>query len=133
MATTSNMFEIESSELALTKTQLESVQEFAEHMVEDHTAAGEDMQAAVSEQGGVTVPTALDEKHAGMLSELEAASGEQFDQLYIQMQTQAHQEAVALFQSYSENGPDGEIKDFASDTLPTLEEHYDEITSIAVE
>lgn len=43
MAGSSNMFEIESSKLALETSQTQEVQEFAQQMIDDHTMAGEKM------------------------------------------------------------------------------------------
>jgi putative membrane protein len=45
------------------------------------------------------------------------------DQVFAQQQVQAHQEAIALFRAYSENGDNQELKQFAEESLPGLEEH----------
>jgi putative membrane protein len=126
MATVSNMFEIQSSQVALEKSEQEDVRTFAQHMVDDHTKAAEDMKAAAEADGMTSVPTELDEKHQGMMDQLNAASGEEFDQLYTQMQVQAHEEAVGLFKGFSQSGGDSQLQAFAEATLPTLEEHYAE-------
>jgi putative membrane protein len=34
-----------------------------------------------------------------------------------------HQQAVKLFQSYAQNGDDKQLKEWAQQTLPTLQEH----------
>jgi putative membrane protein len=128
-ATIANLFEIQSSQLALKNASRDDVKAFAQSMIDDHTKAGEDMKTAAGAQG-VTLPTDLDQEHADMLAQLQAASGDQFDQLYIQMQTDAHIKAVALFKGYSQNGGDGVLKDFASKVLPTLEHHYDMVLQL---
>src|SRR5690349_10191595 len=48
MAAGSNMFEIESSKLALQKASLQPTKDFAQHMIDDHTKAGEEMRAAAT-------------------------------------------------------------------------------------
>jgi putative membrane protein len=125
-----NMFEIESSKVALEKATSDDVKTFAQKMVDDHTKAGEEMKTAADSQGGITVPTELDDAHQQMLDQLNGASGDDFDQMYIQMQTDAHKQAVALFDAYSKNGEDGALKDFAGKTLPTLQEHYDMVQKL---
>jgi putative membrane protein len=45
------------------------------------------------------------------------------DQVFAQQQVQAHEEAIALFRAYSENGDNQELKQFAQKSLPDLEEH----------
>jgi putative membrane protein len=125
-----NMFEIESSKVALEKASSDDVKTFAQKMVDDHTKAGEAMKTAADSQGGITVPTELDDAHQQMLDQLNGAAGADFDTLYIQMQTDAHKQAVALFDAFSKNGEDGALKDFAGKTLPTLQEHYDMVQKL---
>lgn len=123
----SNTFEIESSQAAMEKTKNIEVSEFAETMIRDHTAAGEELQAAADEAEVVTpVPETLDARHEEMLEQLNTATGAEFDRLYIEMQVQAHQDAVDLFRSYAEQGHQEPLRDFAASTLPTLEEHLEQ-------
>ena len=124
MAAVSNSFEIESSNLALTKSTNEDVRSFAQRMLADHSDAAMKMKQAVeASKTGLSVPTGLDARHQTMLDQLSAADDSEFDAAYIAMQQKAHDEAVTLFTAYSKNGEDGPIKSFAADTLPTLEEH----------
>jgi len=124
MAAISNMFEIESSKLALKNSQDENVRNFAQMMVDDHSAAAEKMKAAVQKsEMDITIPMELDAKHQKMMDQLQSASGDDFNTQYLQMQSQAHDEAIALFTAYSKNGEEGPIKEFAAATLPTLKKH----------
>ncbi|NDW03320.1 DUF4142 domain-containing protein [Jiella pacifica] len=124
MAAVSNSFEVETSNLALIKSQDGNVRNFAQTMVDDHSTAGMKMKQAVQESDTeLSVPTGLDARHQEMLNQLSAADDSQFDAMYMDMQGQAHEEAVALFTAYSENGEDGPVKTFAANTLPTLKEH----------
>jgi putative membrane protein len=129
-AAMSNMFEIQSSQLALKQTQNKDVLDFANKMITDHTKAGQDMQAAAEKQQ-VTVPTQLDQTHQQQLQQLQGLKDQQFDQAYIQMQLAGHQQAVQLFQQYSQSGPDGDLKTFATQTLPTLQSHLDMIQKLS--
>lgn len=132
MATSSNMFEIQSSELALKKAQTEPAKAFAQHMIADHTKAGEEMKAAAG-AAKVTVPAELEEKHQAKIERLTGLDGMTFDKEYISEQVAAHEEAVALFEEYSSEGQDGPLKDFAAKTLPTLQGHLDEVQKLAGE
>jgi putative membrane protein len=122
-----NMFEIESSKLALEKASADDVKSFAQQMITDHTKAGEDFKAALEkvETTASTKPAgqAMDAKMQGMMDELKAASGDDFQARYIQMQAEAHKEAVALFTAYANSGDDPALKEFAKATLPTLQMH----------
>lgn len=129
-AAVSNLFEIQSSQLAQKQATADNLKSFADKMVADHTAAGEQMQTAAHTEK-VTVPTALDQLHMQQLSQLQGLSGQQFDQAYTQMQVTAHDDAVALFHAYSQSGQAGALKDFAAKTLPTLQMHQQLIHEIA--
>lgn len=99
MATSSNMLEIQSSEMALQRASSEDVKSFANQMVQDHTKASQEM-AAILQKKGMAAPAELDPKHMQMLQEL-ADDKANFDAAYVQLQQAAHEEAVALFTSYS--------------------------------
>ena len=47
-AAISNLFEIQSNQLALQKSQNEQVKKFAQMMVDDHTKAGEQLKSTLS-------------------------------------------------------------------------------------
>jgi putative membrane protein len=123
------MFEIQSSQLALTKSQNADIKAFAQKMVDDHTKAADELKTAAASQG-VTVPAAMDADSTVNLQKLQGASGADFDALYVQMQTDAHIAAVGLFAGYAQNGQAGPLKDYASKTVPTLKEHYDMVLKL---
>jgi putative membrane protein len=120
----SDMFEIESSQLALSKMPDADTKPFAEKMVQDHQSTSQDLKSLV-ETGKVkaTLPTTLDDKRRKMLDDLRAKNGKDFDQAYDHVQHQAHEEAVDLFQKYSENGDNPDLKAWAGRTLPKLKDH----------
>lgn len=58
------------------------------------------------------------------LQKLQAAQGTAFDRLYVDMvAVQAHAEAVALFNQQTSQGSDMEVRSFAAQKLPTLQQH----------
>lgn len=128
MATSSNMLEIQSSEMALQRASSEEVKAFANQMIQDHTKASAEM-AAVLQKKGMAPPTELDAKHKQMLQEL-ADNKSNFDQAYVELQRGAHEEAVGLFTSYGANPDDQDLGAFAQKTLPTLQMHLDHVTKL---
>jgi putative membrane protein len=131
-----NEFEVQSSKLAQQKSASADVKAFAAQMIKDHTKAGEDFKAAMS-QGQTTASIkpagpALQPKEQQMLGELKAASGKEFDAKYIRMQTDAHRQAVALFSTYANSGDDPAMKEFAKKTLPVLKMHEKHVKDLAV-
>ena len=120
----SDMFEIQSSQLALSKQADTDTKPFAEKMVQDHQKTSTELKALVD--GGkvkATLPSALDAEHQKMLDDLKAKSGKDFDQSYDQVQLKAHRDAVALFEAYAKGGDNDELKGWAGQTLPHLKEH----------
>ena len=118
------MFEIQSSQLALSKQADVDTKPFAEKMVTDHQKTSSELKSLIdSGKVNATLPTALDAQHQKMLDELKAKSGTDFDQSYDQIQVKAHQDAVALFEAYARGGDDPDLKSWAAQTLPHLKEH----------
>lgn len=126
-ATISDIFEVRSGKLAADKAKNEDVKDFGEQMVEDHSETTDELMELIQDENiDVQPPTELDEKHQANLDKLKNLSGAKFDQTYIPMQVLAHENAVNLFQDYSESGDNDPLKEWASDTLPTLKDHLEE-------
>lgn len=131
----SNRFEIASSELARDRAKDPRVVAFAEHMIEDHAKAGKEFAAARTEadvDSSMTTASTQDEPEAVRehLEALEALNGAEFDEAYVDLQIRAHEDAVELFRAYSLTGSDDDLRAFAEETLPTLEEHLAEVQQL---
>jgi putative membrane protein len=122
-AAISDMYEIEASKLAQSKATSGDAKTFAGRMIADHTKTTAQLKSLLSSKPGMKPPAAMDAKHKALISKLKAASGADFDNLYAAQQVNAHQTAVMLFTSESQNGKDADLKKFAADTLPTLQQH----------
>jgi putative membrane protein len=123
LAANSDMLEIQSSQLAATKSDNKD-KAFAEHMIKDHTATSQKVKALVdSGKVKATLPHTMDSAHQAKLDKLKAVSGKEFSKHYEEMQVSAHQDAVSLFERYGKGGDNAELKTFANDTLPKLQEH----------
>jgi putative membrane protein len=120
----SDMMEIQSSQLALSRQPDADTKPFAEQMVKDHEDTSRELESLVN-SGKVKgpLPKSLDADHQKKLDELKSKSGKEFDRAYDQMQLQAHEEAVALFEHYSQAGDNPDLKAWAAKTLPHLKEH----------
>lgn len=125
LAVQANLFELESSRLALTKTADPQVRGFAEKMIADHTQAGAALSQAAATAGyGGQLPTALDTDHAGKVSSLQNETGAEFDAAYLEAQGMAHEGAIQLFANCANSCDDAPaIKSFATTTLPVLQQH----------
>ena len=127
----SDMFEIQSGQLAAEKAETDDVQSFGKQMADDHTETSDDLkELSEDEDLKVELPSKLDDEHQAKLDKLKSHSGNQFDKEYVRMQIDAHQKAVALFESYAAAGENNNLKKWAGDTLPTLKEHLKEAQNL---
>lgn len=114
--------EIESSNLAVTRTGNEDVKQFAQQMVDDHTKAAKALKE-IADQAKLSLPTTLEQSDQDKLGELRSAPADSFDNLYLRTQIAMHERAVATFHAYAEKGDNEVLRAFAADTLPVLEAH----------
>ncbi|MDD4616982.1 MAG: DUF4142 domain-containing protein [Alphaproteobacteria bacterium] len=129
-ASVGNLFEIMSSEMAVQRSQNPQVREFAQRMVDEHTAVGNQLKAITSApNSGLPQPeTSLDANHQKMMDALSQAAD--FDKQYVDQQATAHDSTIALFTDYTKKGTNDALKRFASDTLPTLQDHAQRVSSL---
>ena len=98
--------------------------QLGQKMVDDHTKANDDLKAIASKDS-IELPTALDAKHQARLDKLSKLSGAAFDKAYVKDQLKDHQMDVREFQAESQGGTNADVKDFATKTLPVLQQHLD--------
>jgi putative membrane protein len=129
-AAVSDMFEIQSSQLAQTKGN-DQIKAFAAQMIQDHTKTTDDLKGLVD--GGkvkASLPTQMDSAHQKMLAKLQKLDGAAFDKQYDSDQVSGHKQAVSLFQRYGKGGKNADLKDWAEKTLPTLQHHLEMAQSL---
>ena len=120
----SDMFEVQSSQMALDKNPDKDTKPFAQKMVKDHSKTTKELKGLVdSGKVKASVPTALDSEHQGKLDQLKGLSGKDFDTAYDKAQLEGHQQAVSLFENYSKSGDNADLKKWAAKTLPHLKQH----------
>jgi putative membrane protein len=119
----SDMLEIQSSQFIAPNADADT-KPFAERMIRDHTQTSTELKQLVqSGKVRAEIPAALDVEHQKKLDDLKKLSGRELDRQYDRMQLQAHQEAVELFSRYAQGGDNNDLKAWAAQTLPHLQEH----------
>jgi len=114
--------EVKMGELAQQKGTNATVKDFGKRMVEDHTQANDKLKQVASQQN-IKLPAKLDKHDQRVYDKLSQLSGEQFDRAYARDMVRDHENDVSSFRQEADNGQNNQIKDFASQTLPTLQEH----------
>jgi len=123
MASASDLFEIQSSQLALTKAQRPEVRQFAQMMIDHHTQTTAALTQAATASGMTPPPPALMPMQRQMMTELQAASTANFDQTYLRQQVPAHEMALALHQNYAARGDTPALKTTAAAAVPIVQQH----------
>ena len=116
------LMEVELGRWATQKGTSDAVKQFGKRMVDDHSKANTEL-ATLASSKGVTLPTALDEKHQKEVTKITRLSGADFDKAYSKMMLSGHNKDVSEFEKQSTGGTDPDLKAFAGKTLPTLQEH----------
>jgi putative membrane protein len=124
------MVEVELGQLVADKASSPEVKEFAQRMVKDHSQANDQLKQIAS-QKGVTLPTSLSTKDQAMKHKLSKLSRNAFDQAYMSDMGKDHKTDIAAFQKESASGKDLDVKQFASQTLPTLKDHLKQAESVS--
>ena len=124
MAAASDLYEIQSSQLATTKARNADVRAFAQMLIEHHTATTQQLTAAATAAGTPPSP-ALMPMQAEMITQLQGANGAEFDRMYLRQQVPAHQMALALHQNYASNGDTASLRTVAAAAVPIVRQHLE--------
>jgi putative membrane protein len=81
-------------------------------------------------QKGVTLPTSIGSKNQQVKQRLSKLSGANFDRQYMNHMLEDHEKDVSAFGTEAQQGQDPDVKAFAAQVLPTLQEHLQQARSI---
>ncbi|MEH2151065.1 DUF4142 domain-containing protein [Nostoc sp.] len=121
--------EVQLGQLASKRGTSNAVKQYGQRMVTDHTQVNNQLKQLAT-QKGVTLPTSLDSKNKQVLQSLSKLSGTKFDRQYLNQMLQDHEKDVSAFETEAQQGQDPDVKAFAAQTLPTLQEHLQEVRSL---
>jgi putative membrane protein len=124
MAASSDMYEIQSSQIALTKARMPAVRQFAQMMINDHSNTTQQLMAASRSAGIPPMSPMMMPMHARMVAQLQGApAGPAFDRLYARQQLMAHQQALALHSNYAARGDTPALRGVAGAATPIVRGH----------
>lgn len=122
MAAEGGLAEVKFGQLAEQKGTAQAVKDFGKRMVTDHSKANEELKTAAAKDK-IAIPSEMSAKDQEVYNQLSKLSGEAFDQAYARDMVKDHKADIADFNHEAKVGKDTAIKNFASQKLPTLEEH----------
>ncbi len=125
----SGLAEVEAARLAADKAQDAGVKRYAAMLVEQHSAANQELMG-LAQSKGLSLPTSAPAGKRRELNRLNREKGEDFDALFVQNGVREHKQDVRLFREASRNAKDPEVKAWAAKMLPTLEQHLREAQAL---
>ena len=128
-AASGGVMEVQLGQIAQDQAQNQRVKDFGAMMVRDHGKANDELKSIASAKN-VTLSDSLMPEHKKHVSEMRSKKGSAFDRAYMSMMVKDHQKDVQEFEKASNNISDGEVKAFATRTLPVLRTHLDSATAI---
>ncbi|HEX3917960.1 MAG TPA: DUF4142 domain-containing protein [Caulobacteraceae bacterium] len=130
LAAASDMFEIQSSKVALTRSTNPDVKRFAQMMIDAHTKTTAALKGLIAGQSNLSPPTALPADLQSKLDALGSVSPADFDKTYLQDQVDGHQSALNVMQRYAKDGDMEPLKQFAANTAPMVQQHLDKAKAL---
>ena len=131
MAAAGDMYEIESSRLAMEKAESAELKEIAQMIITDHEKSTADLKTAAGQaQPAITVTPMLNAEQQANMEALRAASGAEFDRLYIQQQIPAHEKTLTLVRDYASNGDVASLKQHAATVTAPVERHLEPLQAM---
>ena len=116
--------ELELGQLAASKASSPTVKKLAQKIVADHTKLNQQLeslpQASQALQSATTPP-----KEGGTSDRLSQLSGKEFDRAFVEQVVQDHESATSRFKEVASSAQDQDVKRFASQALPILEQHLE--------
>ena len=127
----SDLYEKTSSQMVLKDAKNPKVREFANMMIKDHSKSTADVKAAAKADGVKAGPPKLMPDQAKMIADLKAAKPGDREHVYVQQQVTAHQMALDLHQTFSQNGDKPALKAASAKIVPVVQQHLTEVRSMA--
>ncbi|HEX3466240.1 MAG TPA: DUF4142 domain-containing protein [Candidatus Elarobacter sp.] len=121
-----NTAELDQAKYVVNRTKDPAVHQFAQHMIDDHSTAAVQLEAAT--RGTSLRPAPRDDGSmtrigARVLVRLQSDTGPQLDSDYMRYQVPEHRIALNLLQWESQNGTNTNLKSLATRLLPTVQQH----------
>ena len=118
-------FQVDSGRLAQKKGGTHAIRSYAELMVGSHIAVNDSLEAIVKRKAQVPPPTLLKAAYATMISTLEDEMGQRFDADYVRGQVNYQKANAALYRYEIDSGSDPDLRAFAQQTLPKIQDHLE--------
>jgi len=124
------MLEVKLAQLAQQKAQSQEVKQLAQKIEQDHSQANQQLMQ-VAKQKNIDLPTDLKGEAQETYQAFQQLQGKDFDNAFLLHNVKDHLKDIMMFQKEAQNGTDQEIKQWATQVLPKLQQHAQHIRTVA--
>ncbi len=121
-AADTNMTQAHVGQMAEQQASQNSVKEFGQKLVQDHTNAYGEL-AALAQRAGQSIPKGIDVRKYRSIEQLTRLKGAQFDHQFVRAEIQDSERTIASFKHEAQDGHDAYLKAYATKMLPVLQDH----------
>ena len=129
-AAAGDSFEIQSSQAILKTTANKDIKDFARMMITAHEKSTKDLKAASDKIKLAAGSPTLTTEQQSNLDKLAAARGTDADKMYLDMQRDAHKDALDLHKHYASDGDTPSLKAVAATIAPVVQSHLDALDKL---
>jgi putative membrane protein len=118
-------FQVDAGRVAEAKGTTQAIRSYADLMVSSHITVNDALLAVLKNKAPVSPPTLLKAAYATTVSTLQHESGSTLDADYVRGQVNYQNANAALYEYEIANGTDPDLKAFARETLPKIQDHLE--------
>jgi putative membrane protein len=130
-AASGNAFEIKLAQLAQERSNDPQVKQIAKTLQQDHQQAQDNLQKIAQQQGVQVSTDQLNPVHQAMYDMMQKKQGDQFTRAFLFGLTGIHQTDVLMYSYEANKAQNPGVKQYASETLPTLQKHLTSLEQLA--
>jgi len=104
------------------KSTTHAVNQFGQRMIDDHGKAGKQLSDLAAKKGA-TLPAGITDEQQKQVDSLSLLSGSDFDRSYVSSMVRAHKADLKEFKRAAEEVQDPDLKAFAANMVPMIQEH----------
>lgn len=122
-AAQTDMVEANLGQLAQTAAAKQSIKDYGQMLVTDHTKDYNQLYAA-AHQANLNVPDAIDAEHnKSMIDPFQKLHGAAFDHRFVREMISGHTKAIDVYKKEASDAQNPAIKSYAEQALPVLQKH----------
>jgi putative membrane protein len=125
MAAVADMTEAHLGEMAERMAARSGIKDFGQELVKDHTRAYQEL-TALDSKLGQAIPKSIDIRRDRAVQRLAELKGQRFDGQFLRDEVVDHERVLAAFKREARHGRDQDVKAYANQELPTMEQHLRE-------